>query len=408
MEQQHIDYAKLIVEVGLNLRPSQRLLINNAPIHLRPFVHLLAQTAYQAGASYVDTLYLDEDLTLTRYQYGNEASFGNYPAWPAAVLNEYLDYGDAILTLSSQNPDLLRGQDSERIARDQASDQRQRASARARIAQNVSNWCIAAVPNEAWAQKVFPQLSAEQAMASLWQSIFEVCRVNEEDPLAAWQQHLTDLSAHCQRLNDKGYQALHFRNSLGTDLRIELPISHRWHGGSVEAVGGQDFVPNMPTEEVFTLAHKDGVNGRVVASRPLSYGGNIIENFSLDFKDGKVVNVLAEQGQALLEQMVASDEGAGRIGELALVPHSSPISQSNTLFFNTLFDENASCHLALGNAYRFTIDKGIDLDDAAFAEAGGNISESHVDFMFGSADLAVTAYTQDGQEEILMVDGEWN
>jgi aminopeptidase len=269
-----------------------------------------------------------------------------------------------------------------------------------------TNWSLIAGSLAAWAMKIFPSLDQTEAETRLWDTLFEICRVKSQDPLASWEKHLQDLAARQAYLTAKNYDRLHYR-APGTDLTIGLPDDHLWAGGRVGAQHGIQFVPNLPTEEVATTPHRGRVNGFVSSTKPLSWGGVIIEGFSLTFANGRVVEATAEKGQAALDSILETDEGALYLGEVALVPNSSPISQSGLLFYNTLFDENASCHLALGRAYKYCIRGATTMSDDQFLAVGGNISLTHVDFMVGSANLDVDGYLADGTVEPILRSGEW-
>jgi aminopeptidase len=265
---------------------------------------------------------------------------------------------------------------------------------------------IITAPVDGWTEKVFPDLSLEDGKARFWDTIFDICRVKEPDPVAAWREHVDGLVARCDYLNRKQYTALEIAGP-GTDLIVGLPGGHVWRGGSLTTQGGITHIPNLPTEEIFTLPHKDRVEGVVTATKPLSYGGTLIEGFSLSFCDGQVVEMEAEKGEESLQQLLETDEGVRRLAEVALVPHSSPISQSGLLFYNTLIDENASSHIALGRAFKFSIENGEGLSDAEFAALGGNNSLIHVDFMIGSGEMDVDGVTDGGAVEPVMRAGEW-
>lgn len=265
---------------------------------------------------------------------------------------------------------------------------------------------MAAIATQAWADKVFPDVPVDERVMKLWDAIFAATRIYEDDPVTAWRKHQQDLVNRSAYLNDKAYTALHFKGE-GTDLTIGLPQGHIWQGGGDDHSSGKRFAPNLPTEEIFTMPHRERVSGTVRASKPLSYNGTIIDDFSISFEAGRVTGFEAGQGGDVLQDLIDTDEGAKHLGEVALVPHSSPISQSGILFFNTLFDENAACHIALGRAYGKTIQGGTEMDEDQFVEAGGNVSQTHVDFMIGSATLDIDGVTLDGKHEPVMRQGEW-
>jgi aminopeptidase len=398
-------YADLIVQVGLNLRAGQKLLVR-APIQAAALVRLVTASAYRAGACFVDVLYSDEEITLARYENAPRDSFTEFPAYRAKVLEEYAANGDAMVSIYAENPDLLKGQDPNLIGIATKTAATHGLPSSQLIARNNTNWLVVSIPIPSWAAKVFPGLSTEDQMAKLWNAIFEVTRLNQPDPVADWKEHVRQLGVRKEMLNRKHYAALHY-HAPGTDLTIGLPDGHIWYGGAVKATNGISFIPNMPTEEVFTMPHKDRVDGVISASLPLSYSGTLIENFSLTFKDGKVVDYKAEKGGHALKNLLEMDEGSVRLGEVALVPHNSPIAQSKMMFFNTLFDENAASHLALGRAYQFTMQGGEKMSEEQFAAAGGNTSLTHVDFMVGSDKMDIDAVTASGAVEPLMRGGNW-
>lgn len=404
-EQSLATYAEIIVQIGLNVRPGQRLLVR-APIASAPLIRLVAASAYDAGARLVDVIYSDEKLTQARFEHAPRDSFAEFPAWQAAALESCFREGDASLALYAEDPDLLKGQDPALVAIAQKAALHSTQPARSLQMRNSTNWCVISMPVESWAVKVFPGLSAGDAVAKLWDAIFKICRLNEPDPVAAWRKHVDRLVARSRYLTRKQYAALHYTGA-GTDLTVGLPSGHRWIGGQMTSGNNIDFIPNMPTEEVFTMPHKDSVDGTVRASRPLSYAGSLIEDFSLTFKNGRVVDFQAGKNADVLRGLLDTDEGARRLGEVALVPNSSPVSQSGVLFYNTLFDENASSHLALGRAYQFTMQGGEEMSGEAFAQAGGNQSLTHVDFMIGSAETNLDGLLEDGTVEPLMRAGEW-
>lgn len=405
MQQALRQYADLAVRVGLNLRAGQRLIVR-APLQTAPLVRLIAASAYRAGASLVDVQWRDDELTLIRFQEAPRDSFEQFPSWQAQALLESAERGDAFLSIVADDPDLLKGQDPALVGIAQKTAARQYQPFQRLMARNATNWLVISAPIESWAAKIFPHEPPEQRETRLWEAIFRVCRIGQADPVAAWQAHVERLVATSDYLNHRRYAALKYR-APGTDLTIGLPDGHRWASGRVTSENGIAFIPNMPTEEVFTLPHRGQVSGVVSSTRPLSLDGALIDDFSLTFAEGRVVDVRARSGESHLRRLIETDEGAGRLGEVALVPHSSPIAQSGLLFYNTLFDENAASHLALGRAYRFSLAGGEALSEEQFGQAGGNTSLIHTDFMIGSGQMDVDGVRQDGTVEPLMRAGEW-
>ena len=405
-------YGELAVRVGLNLQAGQRLLIigplanGGASLEAAPLIRHIAASAYQAGACLVETLWGDEALQLIRFRHAPRDSFGEFSAWLPKALVEHVEAGHAVLSVHANNPDLLKDQPSDLVGVvDQATSRHVRPF-REQVSRNQTNWAVVAAAGAEWAARVFPQLPREQQVARLWDTIGHLCRLDQPDPISAWRAHLGTLTARGEYLNRKRYTALKYTGP-GTDLTIGLPAGHVWVSGQSVSRSGITFTANLPTEEVFTIAHKDHVDGIVRASKPLSYGGTLIEGFSLRFAEGRVVDLTAERGESVLRQLIDTDDGAGRLGEVALVPHTSPISQSGLLFYNTLFDENAASHVALGSAYKFTLCGSDTMGNEEFERAGGNRSAVHVDFMIGSAELDIDGVLNDGTAEPLMRCGEW-
>jgi aminopeptidase len=319
---------------------------------------------------------------------------------------EHVEPADAYLALRADDPDLLSGIDAGLIG-DYLAAIRERGKALIPIlSRNNTNWCVATVSAPEWAAKVLPKSPEGKRVQALWDLIFETCRIDAKDPVEAWRKHIAGLARRRDYLNAKRYSALQY-TAPGTRLKVGLPAGHLWCGGQMTAENGVDFVPNLPTEEVFTLAHVSEVQGEVAATKPLVYNGNTIEGIRLTFEAGKVVNFSARRGEAMLDQLLRTDAGSSRLGEAALVPNSSPISRLGVTFHSTLFDENASCHLALGQAYRFTLQGAESLNDEAFAEVGGNSSKVHSDFMIGSARMDIDGIRQDGTPEPILRAGEW-
>ncbi|MDC3416831.1 aminopeptidase [Aquibacillus salsiterrae] len=399
-------YAELALRTGVNLQKGQTLVINSS-IEGVDFTRIVVKKAYELGAKNVHINWSDDEITLLKYENAPEEVLTNIPQWQVDMHLHYAKEGAALLAIRSTNPDLLQDVDPAKVAKASKAG----AVAMKEFRQYTMNdriaWSIISIPTGDWAQKIFPDKSKEDAVESLWQQIFKIVRVDKDDPVAAWDEHNATLRKAREFLNKKQYQKLIFK-SEGTDIAFELPKGHIWKGGSAkQAIDGYPFNPNMPTEEVFTVPHKYGVNGTVSSTKPLNYGGNVIDNFSLTFKEGKVVDFKAEQGYDTLKHLLETDEGSSRLGELALVPHESPISQSGLIFYNTLFDENASCHIALGKAYPTNLEGGSDMNEEELDKNGVNDSLSHVDFMIGSADLNIDGVTADGETEAVFRDGTW-
>ncbi|MRG86269.1 aminopeptidase [Salinibacillus xinjiangensis] len=398
-------YAKLAIRTGVNIQQGQALMIN-APIEGADFVHYVVEEAYEAGAENVQVEWIDEKLTRLKYKNEPLHVLENFPEWRVQKLTEHAKNGGAVLSVYAPNPELLKGIDPKKMAAANKAAGQALAEYRNYMMNDRIQWSIVAIPTDDWVKKVLPDDSLEEGTEKLWEQIFRITRVDQEDPLDAWNQHNETLRNAREVLNEKQYKKLIYK-APGTDLSIELPENHIWHGGSSVAETGAVFNPNIPTEEVFTLPHREGVNGTVTSTKPLNYNGNLIDNFTLTFKDGKVVDYKAESGEEVLEQLLDLDEGSRYLGEVALVPHSSPISQSNLIFFNTLFDENASCHIALGEAYPTNLEGGSQMSEDELRKHGVNTSITHEDFMIGSAELDIDAETKDGKIESIFRNGEW-
>jgi aminopeptidase len=398
-------YAQLIIRIGLNLQAGQRLMIR-APLEAAPLVRRVAVHAYDLGSPLVDVIWSDPTLQLVRYQHAPRDSFAETSRWPVAAGLEYAENGDALLSISGVDPDLLKDVEPKLISTVRQAEGRAGLQLSRLISADAINWCVVGYAVAPWAARVFPDLPPDEQQRQLWDAIFKTVRLDTSDPVAAWQAHAADLAARTAMLNEKQYSALHFRGP-GTDLNVGLPDNHHWIGGAAPTGVGVENIANLPTEEVFTAPHRQRVDGTVRATMPLNLSGNLIENFSLTFRDGRVVDLQADRGEALLRKQVEMDEGAARLGEVALVPHSSPIAQSGTLFYNTLFDENAASHVALGRAYQNCIAGCKGLDEKDFAALGGNSSITHLDFMIGSGEIDVDGLDADGNREPLMRHGEW-
>ncbi len=405
-------YAALTVKVGLNLQPGQRLLIigplanGGVALEAAPLVRHVTAAAYAAGARLVEPIWGDEALQAVRFAHAPRDSFDEFSTWLPQALVQHVEAGHAVLSIYANDPDHLKQMPPELVAAVQRATARSARGFREHISRNQTNWAVVAAAAPAWAARVFPGAEPGQQLARLWEAIIRFCRLDRPDPIAAWETHLANLAARTDFLNRKAYTALRYTGP-GTDLAIGLPAGHVWVGGRSASAKGIPFSPNLPTEEVFTMPHKDRVDGIVRSSKPLSYGGTLIEGFSVRFSEGRVVDVQAERGEQVLRTLIATDPGAARLGEIALVPDGSPIAQSGLLFYNTLLDENAASHVALGAAYKFTLRGGEAMSDDAFERAGGNRSATHVDFMIGSGDLDVDGVGPDGTAEPVMRRGGW-
>ena len=412
LEQTLATYGDLAVKVGVNLQPGQRLLVigplanGGASLEAAPLIRHIAASAYRAGARLVEVIWGDEQLQLARFRHAPRDSFGEFSTWLPKALVEHVEAGHAVLSVYANGPDLLKDESPDLLGIVQTAVAKNVRPFREHISRNQTNWAVVAAAGSEWAAKVFPHVTPDKRVAHLWDVIGRLCRLDRLDPVSVWRAHLQGLAARADYLTRKQYVALKYTGP-GTDLTIGLPEGHVWVGGQSLSRSGIAFTANLPTEEVFTMPHKDRANGIVRSSKPLSYAGTLIEDFSLTFAKGRVANLTAARGEVVLRQLIETDPGAARLGEVALVPTSSPISQSGLLFYNTLFDENAASHVALGGAYKFTLDGGSAMDDEAFEGAGGNRSGVHVDFMIGSPDLDVKGTLVDGTTEPVMLQGEW-
>jgi aminopeptidase len=397
--------AEVAVRVGLGLGPGQELLMT-ATLEAVPLTRLIIEHAYKAGASLVTTFFSDEQSALLRFRYAPDASFDAAPSWLYEGMAQAYRNGAARLAIAGNDPSLLSKEDPEKVSRVNRAVSKAYRPALELITRHEINWTILACATPAWAAAVFPDLPQDEALARLWSAIFAASRADQPDPVAAWKEHDANLHARAKRLNERRYSALHFRGP-GTDLRVGLADDHLWLGGGTTAGNGRYCVPNLPTEEVFTTPHKYRVEGRVTSTKPLSHQGTMIEEISVRFEAGKIVEAHAARGEQVLQRMIETDEGARRLGEVSLVPHSSPISASGLLFMNTLFDENAACHIALGQAYSTCLKNGDTLTPEQLAARGANESLIHVDWMIGSNRIDVDGVSAAGDSEPVMHAGEW-
>jgi aminopeptidase len=406
-------YAEVIVKVGLNIQPGQRLVIGppiyvelGVKLEVAPLVRLIAAKAYQAGARLVDVIWWDQQLDLIRLQHAPRDSFEEYSTWQSEGAVEAAQAGDALLSIISPDFALLAGQDPDLITKTGATRRKYAKPFMDLRGQRAMNYIRVTAPIKPWADKVFPDLPQEDRLAQFWDVLFDVCRIKDPNPVAAWENHIAELKARYGYMNDKSYDGLHFTGP-GTDLRLGLPDGHLWHAATWTTQGGIEFTVNIPTEEIFTFPHRNKVNGVVSLTKPLGDPRGDIEGLKLTFSRGKVVEVSAEKGEDFIRRYLETDDGAKQLGEVALVPHSTPISQSGRLFYTALYDENASCHLALGNAYKLCIDGGENMSEEEFKAVGGNTSQVHLDFMIGSEEMDVDGIQEDGSTEPVMRGGEW-
>ncbi|HEV2558193.1 MAG TPA: aminopeptidase [Microvirga sp.] len=397
--------AEVTVKVGLGLKPGQEVVIT-APLDALPLVRRVTEQAYKAGASLVTTLFGDEEATLLRFRHGSDESFDAAAGWLYEGMASAYKGGAARLAIIGEDPALLAGQDTDKVARANRARSKAYVPAMEQIVNFNTNWTIVAAATPAWAKTMFPEDPEEVAVAKLWDAIFATARVDAADPVAAWDGHNRELQSRSAYLNGRRYAALHFKGP-GTDLTVGLADGHEWQGGSSPAKNGTVCNANIPTEEVFTTPHKDRVEGHVRSTKPLSYQGTLIDDIEVRFEGGRIVEARASSGEEVLRKVLETDEGASRLGEVALVPYSSPISQSGLLFFNTLFDENAASHIALGQCYSKCFVDGSDLTPDEVIARGGNKSLIHIDWMIGSDQVDVDGLTADGRAEPLMRKGEW-
>jgi len=404
-EQQLEKYAKLVVQVGINVQKDQPVHIIGT-VEMAPLIRKLVKEAYAVGASYVYVDWGDDAVMRMRYESASEETMGYFPKWEKDKREEFMNKQACVISITSSTPDLLKGIDSSRISKFQKAAGEALYEYRKAMQADKFSWTVIAGAGEAWAQKVFSDVSPEEAVQKLWEAIFKAVRLDAADPVQAWKEHNDTLEAKAAKLNEYRFKKLHY-TAPGTDLTIELNDKHLWvAAGSVNAQGFP-FMANMPTEEVFTVPERNGTNGYVSSTKPLSYGGNVINEFKVTFENGRIVKYEAKQGEDILGKLVDIDEGAKYLGEVALVPHRSPISESGILFYNTLFDENASNHLALGSGYAFNIEGGKTMNADELKEHGVNASITHNDFMIGSEHMNIDGIQADGTVIPVFRNGAW-
>ena len=397
--------AEIAVKVGLRLREGQDLLLT-APAVALPLVRKVAEHAYKAGAGVVTPILSDEEITLARYRFGHEDSFDRAADWLYEGMAKAFSQNTARLAIVGENPMLLSGEDPSKVARASKANSKAYQPALEKIVNFDTNWNIIAYPSPSWARLVFPDVAEDVAVAKLADAIFSASRVDEDGAIAAWDRHNAKLRERTEWLNGQRFSALHY-SAPGTNLTIGLADGHEWEGGASTAKNGITCNANIPTEEVFTTPHCRRVNGRVVSSKPLSYQGTLIDNIQVKFEEGRIVEARASRGEEVLNKVLDTDDGARRLGEVALVPHSSPISKSELLFFNTLFDENAASHIALGQCYSKCFIDGAKLTPQQIAAQGGNQSLIHIDWMIGSDKTDIDGIHADGRRVPVFRKGEW-
>lgn len=403
----HLDkLGEVAIKVGLRLEEGQDLVMT-APIVALPLVRRITEHAYKAGAGLVTTLFSDDETTLARYAHAPDASFDKAPNWLYdGIATAFDDSNAARLAISADNPMLLADQDASKVARANKALSAATTPVRQRIVEFNINWNIVYYPSPAWAKQVFPDLEEDQAIAKLAEAIFAASRVDLDDPVAAWSDHNANLAKRSKWLNGQNFAALNFTGP-GTDLTVGLADGHEWMGGAATAKNGITCNPNIPTEEVFTTPHALKVEGHVCSTKPLSHQGTLIDDIQVKFENGRIVEAKASRGEEVLLKVLDTDEGARRLGEVALVPHSSPISQSGILFYNTLFDENAACHIALGQCYTKCFVGGENISQEQVKAQGGNTSQIHIDWMIGSDKINIDGITAAGDRVPVFRGGEW-
>ncbi len=401
------EYAHLLVEVGLNVQPGQTPHIS-ASLEAAPLVRLCVDACFDRGVRDVVPDWTDHSIDRRLYLRSDEAVFSEFPPYKKSLLDWLVERRSPSLSIKGTDPELLKGVDPKRIQAFERACAQPTSAFYDLLETNRAQWCVGAYPTLPWAEKAFPDKKGEDAVDALWDAVFTACRVTGDGrAVERWREHVDACARRSARLNELNFKSLHYSNSLGTDLTVRLPENHIWIGGSEKTTGGVEFIANIPTEEIFTAPRWDGVDGRVYAALPLALNGNLVKDFYLDFKGGKIVDFHAAQGEDVLRHSIEMDEGSSYLGEVALVPYDSPIRNSGILFFSTLFDENASCHLAFGSAYPTCVKGGADMDEERQKAAGLNQSDNHVDFMVGTRDLSIVGATHDGREVPVFVNGNF-
>ena len=400
-------FADLAVKVGVNVQKGQ-ILVVNSPVECRDLARMIVESGYEAGASYVMMRYNDDVVAKHLYTYASLEVVKEVPDYLVEQFKYIVDKKAAVISISAPTPGLMKDVDPTKMQAAAIASNEKIGFYRKHMMSNGSQWLVIAAPTVPWAKKVFPNIDSDEVVDKLWEAILNASRVTEDnDTVKEWQIHIDKLAKHNKILNEYNFKTLKFTNGRGTNLEIDLVKNHIWGGGGEKAANGVSFAPNIPTEETFTMPHSHGVNGKVVATMPLNYQGKLIEDFYLVFKDGKVVDYDAKKEKESLKSLLELDEGSSRLGEVALISYDSPISNMGILFYNTLFDENASCHLALGNAYTMNIKDGNSLTEKELLDSGYNKSITHVDFMFGSEDMEIVGIKENKEEIQIFKNGNF-
>lgn len=405
-EEQLKKYAELAVRSGVNVQENQLVIIHSDIEHVT-FARLIQTAAYEVGASNVVINWTDEQSTKEFYLHAADEAIDYFPDWQAARFKEWDEAGASYIHIISENVDVFKEVSTERMSRFQKSSRTKLKAYHEKIRSHEVRWCLLVVPQVAWATKVFPHLSKEEAQKLLWKVILQGARADGENPIRDWGKHDRAIESRKKFLNDSQFEVLHFTNSRGTDLLVGMPKNHLYIGGAVTDKKGIPFFPNIPTEEIFSAPHKNKVNGKLVATKPLIYEGRVIDDFYLTFKVGRITDYYAITGQEALQSLIETDEGSHYLGEIALVSNNSPLSQTNTLFYNTLFDENTACHIGIGNASPSNLQNSSNLSEEELKKAGLNVSLLLVNVTFGTDDMKVVGMKEDGTEVLLMKNGDF-
>jgi len=401
------EYIELVIRQGLNIQPGQQLVIA-CSVDCAFFARNAMEAAFKAGASNVHLRWIDDICGRTQFLMADDRFFDIYPEWDKLMFDTLANEGAAFLNISASDPEAFKGVDAGKLSRFNIVASAALKEYYEKMITNEIRWCVVSVPSASWAKKVFPDATnADEAMSLLWKNIFNATRIGDGKAVEKWKAHVESLKKRMNLLNDYRFESIRLKNAAGTDLNMKLPKNHKWLSGGDTAKDGHAFLPNIPTEEIFSAPLAAGVDGTVVGTMPNIFRGNLIDDFSITFKDGKVISYDAKVGKEHLEKMINDIPGMDMLGEIALVEYDSPISNMNTLFYNTLYDENASCHLALGSAYPDCIEGGGSMSEDERKAAGINVCDNHQDFMFGSADMSVIGVTASGEEVVVFDKGNF-